>query len=170
MQDDDLSTIAQHERRLSVALERIARGLDRDPRPAAAPAASDAAALREELEAERATTAQLQERLRQLKDRDGAARRDAETRLEAMTRQLDLQGLELARMKKITAQLRDSLRALTDAAVGSTPDAGQINKAMQTELEALRALRQTEVAELDELLAALAPLTTVPSDEVTQDG
>lgn len=175
MQDNDgIATIAQHEQRLSAALDRIGKGLDRlaRPAPAAAPPVtpgSDLARLREELDTERAANAQLSERLKAVKERDGSARRDAEARIEAMTRQLDLQGLEMARMKKVTAQLRDSLRAMTDAAVGAVPEPHLINKAMLTELEALRALRQVEANEIDEVLSALAPLTAPRTEETRQD-
>lgn len=176
MQDNDgIATLAQHEQRLSAALERIGKGLDRlVARPAAAaPSAAapgpELARLREELETERTANAQLSERLKAIKERDGSARRDAEARIEAMTRQLDLQGLEMARMKKVTAQLRDSLRALTDAAVGAVPEPHLINKAMLTELEALRALRQIEANELEEVLSALAPLTAPLVEETRQD-
>ncbi len=164
-QNDSIATIAEHERRLAAALDRIGKGVDRlaqaaaRPAPRATqPATAEVAQLREALEAEKATNAQLTERLKALRERDGSARRDTEARIEAMTRQLDVQGLELGRMKKTTIQLRDTLRAMTDAAVAATPEPHLINKAMLTELEALRAIRQTEIAEMDEILAALAPL------------
>ncbi|MFN3970595.1 MAG: hypothetical protein ACK4L4_04365 [Gemmobacter sp.] len=167
----ETAAIAEHERRLSAALDRIGKAIDAlaaapatSPRRGAPPPAADDALaaeverLREALEVERAANAQLTERLRAVKDRDGQARAQAEMRIEVMTRQLDLQGLELTRMRKTTIQLRDSLRAMTEAAAAVSPEPHLINKAMLAELEALRAQRQTEVAEMDEILTALAPL------------
>lgn len=165
------AAIAEHERRLSAALDRIGKAVDRvlsaPPAAAAAPRKGQAAdgaltaelaRLREALEVEKAANAQLTERLRTLRERDGQGRTQTQTRIEVMTRQLDVQGLELARMRKTTIQLRDTLRAMTDAATAGTIEPHLINKAMLAELEALRAQRQTEVAEMDEILTALAPL------------
>lgn len=164
----DRTDLGEMARRLTAALDRIGSGIERLPAaaaPAAAPApragkAGDLAALQEALEVERAANAQLAERLRAVKERDSHAKAQAEARIEAMTRQLDIQGLELARLRKTTTQLRDALRMMTDGAAGATPEPHLINKAMLAELEALRALRQSEAAELDEVLRALDPLLT----------
>jgi predicted nucleic acid-binding Zn-ribbon protein len=89
-------------------------------------------------------------------DQPGAAQMEA--RIEKMTRQLDVQGLELQRMRKSTIQLREHLRVLHEAAAEGSAEPHLINKAMQAELENLRATRQTETAEMDEILAELRPL------------
>lgn len=166
MTDDN--PIAQHERRLAVALDRIAVAVDKMAAAAPTPArrkaeapAPDSAAeaeiarLREALEAEKSASAQLTERLKSLRDRDGQSWATTDARVETMTRQLDMQGLELARMRKVTVQLRETLRMMNEAAVAGTPEPHLINKAMLVELEALRAQRQGEVAEMDEILTAL---------------
>ena len=60
-------------------------------------------------------------------------------------------------------QPRDGLAAalaLRTAAAAGVTEPGLINKAMATELEALRATRLTEMAEMDEILAALEPHLT----------
>lgn len=166
-----MSELAELERRITVALERIGRGLDRLPAAAtagAAPAAgtpapsADAAAeiarLTEALEAERIANAQLTERLKAVKERDAQAAHALESRVDAMTRQLDVQGIELQRMRKTAIALREQMRALREAALAGMADAHMINKSMLAELEALRATRITETAELDEILAELGPL------------
>lgn len=180
---DEDSAIAQHERRLAAALDRIGRVLDRadearaaaPPPPAARRGAAPAAAsgtdaaeiarLREALEVERAAVAQLNERLKVLKEREGQTRSQTGSRIETMTRQLDLQGLELMRARKLIVQLRETLRTMTEAAIAGTPEPHLINRAMLAELEALRAQRQLESAEMDEILTALAPLI----EEAEQD-
>lgn len=162
----DRTDLGEMARRLTAALDRIGKGIERIPAaaPAAAPAPAkaakgdDLAALREALEVEKAANAQLAERLKAVKERDSHARAQAEARIETMTRQLDLQGLELARMRKTMTQLREALRMMTEGAAGATPEPHLINKAMLAELEALRALRQSEAGEIDEVLAALDPL------------
>ncbi len=158
------SEIAEIERRLSAALERIGKGLARGggaARPAASPAApvgSDVAALREALESEKLANAQLTERLKALRERDTSSFSTMEAKVDRLTQQLDVQGLELMRMRKVTMQLRDTVRAMNEAAIAGATEPALINRALLVEIEALRALRQTEVAEMDEILAELRPL------------
>ncbi|MDQ1847901.1 hypothetical protein Q9299_06340 [Gemmobacter fulvus] len=183
-----MSDLAELERRITAALARIGTGLDRlasqtavqaqepepvppeaaPPQPAppevapvepATPAVDTAeiSRLQEALEAERGTNAQLTERLRAIKERDGKQEAVLEARIEQLTRQLDVQGLEIHRMRKSTIQLREALRGLREQQEGSV-EPHLINKAMLAELEALRAARSSEAAELDEILAELAPI------------
>lgn len=163
-----MQEITELEQRITAALERIGKGIDRlsvVPRapvpmpPAPVPRAPQAdAALRAQLEEEKALTAQLQERLRSLKDRD--AKSDLQEKVDRLTQQLDVQGLELQRMRRTNDALRDQLAALRAAQTAGVTEPHLINKALQTELDALRALRLTEVAEMDEILAALEPHLT----------
>lgn len=150
MQDNaDISAL---ETRITAAFERIGKGLDRIAPPA------DDEGQRAELAVEREANAQLSERLRAVKERDGQARAALEARVEDLTRQLDTQGIELHRLKKTVVQLRETLRAQADAMQEGTTEAHLINRAMLSELEALRALRQTEATEIDAILTELAPL------------
>ncbi|MDX5349915.1 MAG: hypothetical protein LPJ95_04310 [Paracoccaceae bacterium] len=172
-----MQEISQLEQRITAALERIGKGVDRlaaVPRPApptpAPPAAMQAAppqpapsppadaTLRAQLEEEKSLTAQLQERLRSLKERD--AKGDLQDKVDRLTQQLDVQGLELQRMRRTNAALRDQLAALRAAQAAGVTEPQQINKAMAAELDALRALRLAEIAEMDEILAALEPHLT----------
>ncbi len=105
-----------------------------------------------------AANAQLTERLRNVKDRDAQSVAQLEARVEGLTRQLDVQGLDLQRLRKTTVQLRESLRTLREAEAAGVSDPHMINKAMLAELEALRAQRASETAEMDEILAELLPL------------
>ena len=163
-----MSELAELERRISAALERIGQGLDRLPTERAGGAASAAAGdaadtiarLTEALEAEKTANAQLNERLKAIKERDQQSLHGMETQVEAMTRQLDVQGIELQRMRKTAIALREQMRALREAALAGVADAHMINKSMLAELEALRATRATETAELDEVLAELGALIT----------
>jgi chromosome segregation ATPase len=150
--------IAELEKRITAALERIGKGVDRlaqAPRGVAEANTAGEAALRAQLEDEKSLNAQLQEKLRAAKEREPKG--DLQDKIERLTRQLDVQGLELQRMRRTAASLRDQLAALRAAETAKLSDPGLINKAMAAELDALRAQRLTEVAEIDEILAALDP-------------
>ena len=156
----DMQDVGELERRISAALERIGRGLDALAAPQEAGDASpvdtaEIVALRAQLEEERLANAQLQERLRMVKERDAAQQAQMQDRVDKLTRQLDVQGLELQRMRRTTIGLRDQLRQLRQAQAEGVAEPQLINKAMLTELDALRATRLTEMAELDEIAAAL---------------
>lgn len=156
-----MQDIAELEQRITAALERIGKGLDRiraaprAPAPAPAAAAGGDAALRAQLEEEKALNAQLQERLRNLRERESKS--DLQARIDRLTQQLDVQGLELQRLRRTAANLREQLAALTAAQAAGVTEPQLINKAMAAELDALRALRLSEMAEMDEILAALEP-------------
>lgn len=158
-----MQDITELERRITSALERIGAGVDRlaaQPRPVGgngAAAGSDTA-LRAQLEEEKSLTAQLQARLRMVRDREPKG--DLQDKIDRLTQQLDVQGLELQRMRRTNAALREQLSALRAAQAGSVTEPQLINKAMAAELDALRALRLTEMAEMDEILAALEPHLT----------
>ena len=151
-----MDDIKAYETRIMAALNRVAKGVEQ---MAARPAVvSDEAGLQVALDAERAKSAQLSDRLRAMKDRDAVPTppTQLEARVDKMTRQLDVQGLELQRMRKTNIQLREQLRVMREAADGV--DASLVNKSMQVELDALRATRASEIAEMDEILAELSPL------------
>lgn len=115
--------------------------------------------LREALAAEKAAAGELSAKLRAARDREAASAPGAmEAKVEKMTRQLDVQGLELQRMRKTTIQLREHLRVLHEAAAEGLAEPHLVNKAMLAELEALRAARHLDLAEMDEILAELEPL------------
>ena len=174
----DQSNIAELERRITAALGRIGSGLDKlnmasagpvaEPSPpmAVTEAASDKmksveaenAQLKAALAAEKAMVAQLTERLKSGAGRETPSQSQLEAKVEKMTQQLDVQGLELQRMRKSTVQLREHLRVLHEAAADNMAEPHLINKAMLAELENLRATRHTETAEMDEILAELKPL------------
>lgn len=167
-----MSDVGELERRLAAALERIGKGLDAMPSRAAAAARPPAPAvvlpgtedkdaeiarLRAALRDQTSLTAQLQDRLRASRDRDGASHPQLEQKLDRMTRQLDVQGIELQRMRKTAVSLREQLRVLREAQMGAV-EPQMINKALLAEVEAMRAIRLTEMAEMDDILAELTPL------------
>lgn len=111
-----MQEMVELERRLTAALERIGAGIDAIPvMPAENP-------LQAELDEERMVNAQLSERLKSVKEREGVKIAQLEEQVEALTRQLDAQGMELQRMKKTTGQLREALRSLREATAEGVAD------------------------------------------------
>src|SRR5690606_15024996 len=116
-----MSDITELERRLSAALERIARAADDLARTEAAPApapvqpagAGEAGELREALESERTANAQLTERVRAIKEKQESVVAGLERKVAHLTEQLDQSGQELARLKRTNQQLVEANRAMS---------------------------------------------------------
>lgn len=186
-----MSDLAEYERRISYALERIGKGIEaaatRAAAAALAPTTPEGAALaatapegaalaatasegtalanpqevedlREALEAERIANAQLSERVRAIRDKQETTLAALERKLAAATLGLDQANHELVRLKRANTELAGLNRDLTEASSAGQAEPHLINRAMQAELESLRAARGAEIAELDGLLGALGPL------------
>ncbi|SDW97165.1 hypothetical protein [Roseicitreum antarcticum] len=175
-----MSDLAELERRISAALDRIARRADMSQsvsQPASQPVSSGSsaasgpagaggggdagavlAALRAELSAEQSTNAQLTERVHQLKQRQDNTISQLERSMARLTEQLDLQSLELLRLKKANAKLVSANAALRDTQAAGYPEGQVMNRSLSAELEALQAERRVEIAEMEEILAELKPL------------
>ena len=161
-----MQSLAELEQRLTAALDRIGAGLvdfSSPPQPAAIPNADGD--LKLVLDEERMLTAQLNERLLAVKEKDAQNTAQFAAKIDQMTQQLDAQGAELKRMRNTNVQLREVLHILREAAAQGLSDPHLVNRAMLAELDALRATRMTEVAQMDEILAELAPLI----EEVRED-
>jgi hypothetical protein len=157
-----MADIVELERRIAAALDRIGRGLDglAEARVRAVPEAPMLVdALPEGAEAAEgpadAALADLRASLAAAAEREAMLRAEYQQRVDRLGHQLDVQGLELQRMRKTAVTLREELRRLREAAASGLADPGQVNRAMLAELDAMRAVRLSELAELDELSAAL---------------
>lgn len=159
-----MNEIAELERRITAALDRIGRGIgtmaeqgDMAMSPVGRSgdtgAEDDRARLREALETERATTAQLTERVRAIKEKQETIIAGLERKVLRLTQELDVAQSELQRQKQAAEDLVVANRAL----IAGTDDA-PVDRAMAAELAALRAARAAEVAEMAEILAELKPL------------
>ena len=150
-----MSDIEELERRINAAFDRIGQAVDGFVPPTTGAGTGE---LQDALLTEQTANAQLTERLRVGKEREANQAAEAAEKVDRLTRALDAQGLELQRMKKTVIQLRESLRALREAQTEALADPHLVNRAMLTELEALRATRLTEMAQMEEILAELHPL------------
>ncbi|MGB5560245.1 MAG: hypothetical protein WBN04_19805 [Paracoccaceae bacterium] len=151
-----MSDITELERRITSALDRIGTGLVRIG--GSGGASTEAAQLREALETERSANAQLEERVKAIRDRQeqtvGALEAEVARLREAAARHDG----EVQRLKRINDQLRQNNQALRAANEDGVGDPHLINKAMMAELEALRATRDADRSELDAVLGELKPL------------
>lgn len=173
-----MQQIDEQERRLAAALARIGAAAERLLEP---PAAGTVAAANEPDSAAEVEAAMLRARLAEaeaqvadlaaldanLRERQGATVATLEARVAALTQQIDAQGIESQRLRMVNVQLREALRGLREALSEGMADAGQINRALQAEVDAMHAARQSEAAELDALLAALGPKVQAAEDAMT---
>jgi chromosome segregation ATPase len=158
-----MQDIAELERRITAALERIGRGVASlatapESELPASMAEAELARLTEALDEERMANAQLSERLRVVRDKDAGDRAALEAQVADLTAQLEAQSVELNRLRRSAEQLNAEMADLRDVAELGVTEPEHINKAMLAELEALRAARTSEAEELAEIVAALNPL------------
>jgi chromosome segregation ATPase len=153
-----MADLAELEHRIAAALARISAGVDRLATPDDAPSAAQAEAiahLEAALDAERAARVAADAALNDLQSPSPGA---DTAELDRLTRKLDAQGLDNQRLRSSIAQLREELRRLREAAEQGTIDAALVNRALQAELDALRAVRASEITEMADILAALGPI------------
>ena len=185
-----MTSIEELQTRITRALDRIAyrvEGFDplaqsapvEVPETAAAPepqAADPAelAQLRDALEDERLTNAQLTERVRVLREKVGNEQAELREQIEAQREGMARLDADLQRLRQANDALRRANDALREANARGVGEPHLINKAMLAELEALRAARAAEAAEVELIHNALIPLlggavrAADPQKEVTE--
>lgn len=161
-----MSDVTEYERRIAAALGRIAGGLARlreapatvGEQQGEADTGRSVAALQVALDEERTANAQLQERLRLLRDRN-------EDRVAALTAERDAARAQLAELDRALqdlrhsqAELREMAAQLRTALAANVAEPELVNRAMQAELDGLQAQRAADAAEVDAVLAELRPL------------
>ncbi len=153
-----MSDISELEGRITAALDRIGQGLDAlGPRPDPA-AGEELQKLRAALEEERTVNAQLEERVRAIKEKQESTVAKLTEEVERLRTVLEQGEGGLARLRKVNAELRNNNAALRDAVAQGLAEPHLVNKSMMAELEALRAAQAADRTELDAVLAELAPL------------
>jgi len=141
-----MAEIAELEGRITAALDRIRQGLDG---MTAAPSGGDD--LQQLLDDEKLANTQLQERVTSLSGKVKAA----ESALEDMRAKLAEVTRESGRLLEVNRRLTENSEALREANTQGIGDAHLVNKAMMAELDALRAARGTEIAEIEAILSDL---------------
>lgn len=158
---DDLPEL---ETRITAALDRIRAGVDGLSVPApAAPAEpagdpAEVAALQTRLDEEQTANAQLEERVKLLKERQDGKLAELESNVEAGRARAARMDRELQRLRQVNAELRDINNQLREALTQGVSEPHLVNKAMLAELESLRATRAADAAEMDAILEELTPI------------
>jgi chromosome segregation ATPase len=150
-----MTDITELESRLSAALDRIGQGLDLIEN---AGSRGDDGALGAELDAQQQANVELEDRLKALREEQDNRLAAFEARIEAQNAQMaELDG-QLQALRHSNAELREVAGELREAMEAELADPKLIDRAMAAELEALRAERDAEVAELGAVLSELKPL------------
>lgn len=147
---------------MTQALDRIRQGVEALQ---SGGDSKDVDALRRALEEEKTANAQLEERVRAIRQRQDEKVADMERHLSAQTDQLAAFEQECGKLRRLVEDLRSSNVALREANMKGLGDAHLINKAMLAELETLRATRTAETAEVGAVLSALEPLLAPANEE-----
>lgn len=153
-----MSDITALESRITAALDRIRAGVDVMTAAATNAPQVDTTSLQNDLEEERMANAQLQERLRTLKDRQDKMIAELENKLAAQQGQMAAMDTEMQRLRQSNADMRDINGALRDAATEGVVEPELINRALMAEVDALQAQRSSEAAEVDAIIKTLKPL------------
>lgn len=146
-----MAEISEFEQRINAALDAISKGIEAKAAAAAAapaPAPVDNTELLEELEDEKATNA----RLISGREKLSARIEKLETRVFRITQRLETAEAENKRLEDVIATLQSNNVALRAG------NPGAVDASVTAELEQLRAARSADRAELDEILAELAPI------------
>ncbi|RQP06923.1 MAG: hypothetical protein D1H97_05170 [Paracoccus sp. BP8] len=158
---DDLNA---SEKRLIAALDRIDQFLDRADlarRTASGPPAGDAEGAEARLRKIQAENQRLSQDLAALHERQAAMLADCEARLAEAHQRLVHAGQEAARLSAANEALAEANRALIAAqGGGESPD--ETRRALEAEIESLRAARSAEIAQMGEIIDALDRMIDLP--------
>lgn len=149
-----MSDVSALEARINTALGRIEAGLGQ----MAEEPADAGPDLQGQLDEERAANAQLEERVRALKERQDTKISELTAKVANQKEQLVSMDTEMQRLRAANVDLREVASQLRAAATAQVADAALINRAMMAEVEALTAQRASEAAEVDAVIAELKPL------------
>ncbi|KAA2317355.1 hypothetical protein DL237_06075 [Pseudooceanicola sediminis] len=177
-----MSNLEDLQGRILAAMERIGAGLDglEPVREAPEPAAPGESVedLMQALEDERYVSAQLEERVRALHERQDELEAELETARNApavlpvddtaaeVIAALGQMENEINKLRAVNAHLRENNRAMRDVlASGAGVEADLLSASVEAEVEALRADHAAAQAQAEAILAALAPFVAEPETD-----
>jgi len=155
-----MTEITDLQARITAALDRIAGGLDGLSTGAAHASAdiAEIARLTEALDEERTANAQLEDRVRTIKQKQDSTVEDLAGEVDRLRIQLAAQEDTVAKLTRVNADLRANNVALRDAISHGVTEPHLVNKSMMAELDALRTAQEADRAELDAVLSELNAL------------
>lgn len=159
-----MNEISDSTRRISAALERI--GAEIEAREASGEesgagsggADGDARELRKALLVEKQVNARLEERTKILRRRIETETEAGRQEIAELREEVEQLRIRLEATSDANLKMRGAIAKLREAAARGIAEPGLINQAMMTELEELRAERDRECAEIDEILGMLKPM------------
>lgn len=146
-----MQEIAEYERRIASALDRLERRLDNGT-------AGASVDLQTALDEERMANAQLTERLRVVSERQTAEKAEIARLTEKLGAAVDQRDQALQEVQAALSAANDELLTLRQAAVRGSTLPHQINRALLAEVESLRALRVADAAGIAAIMAELEPI------------
>lgn len=159
-----MSELPELETRIMAALERIKAGVGAQnaPEPTSdvdtSALEAQVSELTNKLDEEQTANAQLEERVKLLKERQDGKLAELESNVDAGRARSSRMDRELQRLRQVNAELRDINGQLREALSEGVSEPHLVNKAMLAELEALRATRAADAAEMDAILEELTPI------------
>lgn len=152
-----MSDISELQSRIANALDRIGSGLDYlgQSAPAVEGDTEEVVALRAQLEDERTANAQLEDRVRSIREKQEATVETLASEVERLTHLLATQEETVARLARVNAELRSNNAALREAISAGVAEPHLVNKSMMAELDGLRAAQSADRAELESVLGEL---------------
>lgn len=153
--DGQVSEISELEGRITQALMRVRYGLGSLQKAVPGQSVEDFARLEVALDEEKAVNVQLQERIAVLKQAQDAVGAEFEARIVAQSEALAGLDREMQALRQTNAELREIAAQLRRALAEGASEPELINRAMQAELDALTAARESEIAEVDAIMAEL---------------
>ena len=163
-----MSQIEDLQNRIAAAMDRIGAGMEALSLQPPAIAGPDPE-LMAQLEDEKLANAQLEERLRALHARHEGELETLQADLKRQSEAMARLDMDVQRLRAANDQLRDSNGALRQANQEGVGEPHLINKAMLAELEALRATRATDAAEVEAVLSKLEPLLAAAARSEEED-
>ena len=164
-----MSQINELEARITAALDRIAQGLEARQETGPETTSDEVAALKQQLEDEKLANAQLEERVKALRDKLAAAEAANEAWQSEQSQAMRKLDHDLQSLRKANQQLRDNNQALREANQSGGAEPHLINKSMLAELEGLRATRAADRDEVEAVLAELGQVINGSADPETQN-
>lgn len=164
-----MSQINELEARITAALDRIAQGLEARQKTGTETTGDEVAALKQQLEDEKLANAQLEERVKALRDKLAAVEAANEAGQSEQSQAMRKLDQDLQSLRKANQQLRDNNQALREANQSGVAEPHLINKSMLAELEGLRATRAADRDEVEAVLAELGQVINGSADPETQN-
>ncbi|HCQ66550.1 MAG TPA: hypothetical protein DIU07_16005 [Rhodobacteraceae bacterium] len=153
-----MTEITDLQARITAALDRIGTGLEGLGPGGGADGSAEVARLTEALEEERTANAQLEERVRTIKEKQDGTVQVLADEVERLRALLAAEEETVARLSRVNGELRANNTALREAIAHGVAEPHLVNKSMMVELEALRTAQEADRAELDAVLGELNAL------------